>query len=187
MRNWLGDLAGMPTEESRQKFGDALKAIEALFAATEFGKAGSAASFADYKANVAKAGEGDHDVFMRVMQAVYIKQNLYCGGAKNFSGETGATSSDKNPGARVVVEGGKTYLEFTADKEFLAAAKRASLVSTQDLGTTRISAARFDDRNGDDIIFDKDFLGAPRAAANNFAGPFAQLKEGANKILVWQK
>ena len=185
MRNWLGDLVGMPTEANRQKFGDALKAIEALFATTEFTKAGSAASFADYKANVAKAGDGDHDVFMRVMQAVYIKANHYAGGAKNFDGETEATISAKNPGARVVVEDGKTYLEFTVDKELLKAAARASLVSTQDLGTTRISAAHFDDCNGQDIVFDKDFLGAPRSDANNFAGPFAQLKEGVNKILVW--
>ena len=184
MRNWLGDFVGMPTEKNKQKFAAALKSIEELFKACPFTKAPSAASFADYKANVAKAGDGDHDVFMRVMQAVYIKQNHYCAGAKFFKGETERTVSAKNPGARIVVEGKKTYLEFFADSALLAA--RAPVVSTKDLGTTRISDARFDDPNGADIVFDKDFLGSQRGPQKNLPGPFAQLKPGANKILVWQ-
>jgi hypothetical protein len=182
MRSWIYDFAGVPTPANKEQYAAAVKAIDALFETTEFTKAPSAASFADYKANVAKAGDGDHDVFMRVMQAVYAKGNHYAGGAKKFDGEKEFSTSEKNPDFKIVKEGNKTYVEFTADKNLLSAG--AAVISTKDLGMTRISQARFDDPNGNDLVFDKDFLGSDRSA-QNLPGPFAQLKEGVNKILVW--
>ena len=182
MRSWIFDFAGVPTQANKEQYTAAVKAIDALFETTEFTKAPSAPSFADYKANVAKAGDGDHDVFMRVQQAVCAKGNHYAGGAKKFDGEKEFTRSDKNPNFKIVKEGNKTYIEFTADKNLLSAC--ASVITTKDLGMTRISQARFDDPNGNDIVFDKDFLGSDRSA-QNLPGPFAALKAGANKILVW--
>ena len=142
MGSWLFDFAGAPREDNKEKYDAAFKAIKALFETTEFTKAASAASFADYKANVKKSGDGDHDVFMRVQQAVYIKENHYCGGAARFAEEKAFTECDKNPNAKIVVEGKKTWLEFTADEKLLSSG--AALVSTKDFAATRISAARFD-------------------------------------------
>ena len=185
MGSWLFDFAGAPRGDNKEKYNAAFKAIKALFETTEFTKAASAASFSDYKANVAKAGEGDHDVFMRVQQAVYIKENYYCGGAVRFAGEKAFTECDKNPNAKIVVEGKKTWLEFTADEKLLSAG--AALVSTKDFAATRISAARFDGADGNDIVFNKDILGESRVQGKAIPGPFAQLKAGANKILVWEE
>ncbi len=182
MGSWIFDFMGVPTKANKEKYAAAFKAIKTLFATSEFTKAPSAPSFASYKANVAKAGDGDHDVFMRVMQAVYVKDNHYAGGAKKYDGEKSFTASEKNPGVKIVVEGKKTYIQFAADKNLLSA--RAAVVATKDLGMTRISQARFDGPDGNDIVFDKDFLGASRSA-QNLPGPFAQLKEGVNKILLW--
>lgn len=183
MGSWLFDFAGAPREDNKEKYDAAFKAIKALFETTEFTKAASAASFSDYKASVKKSGDGDHDVFMRVQQAVYIKENHYCGGAARFAEEKAFTESDKNPNAKIVVEGKKTFLEFTADQNLLSAG--AALVSTKDFAATRISAARFDGADGNDIVFDKDILGESRVHGKAIPGPFAQLKAGANKILVW--
>ena len=186
MRSWLFDYVGIPTKENEEKFEGALKSIEALFAATEWTCAPNASSFEEFKAAVKRSGDGDHDVFMRVQQAVYIKGNHYCGGAKYFLGETEPSVGGENPGAKITVEGEKTYLEFNASAELLAAAKNNAVVSTKDLGETRISAARFDDRDGNEIVFDKDFFGKTRGGQGAIlAGPFSDLKEGTNKILLW--
>ena len=184
MGSWIFDFMGAPTSANKKKWAAAFKALGELFATSSFATAPSAASFADYKRNVAKAGDGDHDVFMRVQQAVYIKGNHYAGGAPRFAAEKKFTASEKNPGVKIVVEGNKTYIKFNADKNLLSA--RAALVSTKDFQATRISGARFDGPDGKDIVFDKDILGKTRQKDGAILpGPFAELKEGTNKILVW--
>ena len=51
-----------------------------------------------------------------------------------------------------------------------------------------ISGARFDGPDGKDIVFDKDILGKTRQKDGAILpGPFAELKEGTNKILVWEE
>ena len=186
MRSWLFDFAGIPSKENAEKYKAAINAVQKLFDATEWTKAPSAASFTDYKRNVKKAGDGDHDVFMRVQQAVCVKGNHYCGGAPHFAAEKKFTASEKNPGVKIVVEGNKTYIKFNASKELLSAS--AAVISTKDLGATRISDARFDDCDGREIVFDKDFFGKTRGAQGRILpGPFAELKEGANKILLWEE
>ena len=185
MGSWLFDFAGAPREDNKEKYDAAIKAVDELFKTSQFTSSANPPSFADYKANVAKAGEGDHDVFMHVQQAVYIKENHYCGGAVRFADEKAFTECDKNPNAKIVVEGKKTWLEFTADEKLLSAG--AALVSTKDFAATRISAARFDGADGNDIVFDKDILGSCRVQGKAIPGPFAQLKPGANKILVWEE
>ena len=65
---------------------------------------------------------------------------------------------------------------------------RAALVSTKDFQATRISGARFDGPDGKDIVFDKDILGKTRQKDGAILpGPFAELKEGTNKILLWEE
>jgi len=51
----------------------------------------------------------------------------------------------------------------------------------------RIVEAPFDDPDGKAIVFDVDFFGEKRTEGMARIGPFAGLKEGFNRILVWEE
>ena len=75
------------------------------------------------------------------------------------------------------------YLKLDAVEAILA--QKTQVMSTADLGETRVSEAFFENPDGSDIILDRDYLGQRRTDGNNPAGPFAGLKPGRNRLCVW--
>lgn len=141
------------------------------------------ASYEEYVAQIISLGVGDHELFIKVEQPVYICANAYLNGAEGFNREQDSyTDKSFNPNVKIVEEGNEVYLEMNVAKELLDIPSK--IVSTETLGTVRIVDAIFDDPNGNQIVIDTDYTGAPRAD-KPVIGPFQGLKEGFNRIKVW--
>jgi len=143
---------------------------------------------------------GDENLYIQVAQPVYIARNVYGNGAEHYDGERDC--SVKEGGWDIRIEAnepvseqelpavefirkrhGFVYLELDADDAILK--QKTSLMSTADLGETRVSEAFFENPDGSDITLDRDYLGQLRTEADNPAGPFAGLKPGRNRLCVW--
>lgn len=141
------------------------------------------ASYEEYVAQIISLGVGDHELFIKVEQPVYICANAYLNGAEGFNREQDSyTDKSFNPNVKIVEEGNEVYLEMNVAKELLDIPSK--IVSTETLGTVRIVDVIFDDPNGNQIVIDTDYTGAPRAD-KPVIGPFQGLKEGFNRIKVW--
>ena len=133
-------------------------------------------------------------------QPVYIARNVYGNGAEHYDGEQDCTVKDGSWNIRIEANEpdsapdlpaaefvrrrrGFVYLELDADDLLLD--QKTKLMTTADLGETRVSEAFFENPDGSDIILDRDYLGQLRTDGNNLAGPFAGLKEGRNRLCVW--
>jgi len=146
---------------------------------------GYPASMEEYIERVVAFGIGDHEDFKAVLQAVYINNNGYLKGAPAYDREVSNFLSDVDPEVKIVEESGKVYLEIIIEKGLLDLP--AVVLETKDLGETRIVEAPFDDPDGKAIVFDVDFFGEKRTEGMARIGPFAGLKEGFNRILVWEE
>ncbi len=141
------------------------------------------ASYEEYVAQILSLGVGDHELFIKVEQPVYISANAYLNGAEGFNREQDSyTDKSFNPNVKIIEEGKEVYLEMNVAKELLDIPSK--VVSTETLGTVRIVDAIFDDPNGNQIVIDTDYTGTPRAE-KSVVGPFQGLKEGFNRIKVW--
>jgi hypothetical protein len=141
------------------------------------------ASYEEYVEQVIGQGVGDLEMFKRVEQPAYVAANAYFKGAEGFEREkVGYTDKTFDPGVKILEEGSEVYLEINVKKEMLDVP--AKIVSTETLGTVRIVDAIFDDPNGNLIVLDRDYMGAPRPE-KPVVGPIEGLKPGANRIKVW--
>ena len=143
---------------------------------------------------------GDENLYLQVAQPVYIARNVYGNGAEHYDGEQDCTVKEGGWNIRIEADEpdsapdlpaaefvrrrrGFVYLELDADDLLLD--QKTKLMSTADLGETRVSEAFFENPDGSDIILDRDYLGQLRTDGNNPAGPFAELKPGRNRLCVW--
>lgn len=141
------------------------------------------ASYEEYVAQILSLGVGDHELFIKVEQPVYISANAYLNGAEGYSREQDSyTDKSFNPNVKIVEEGKEVYLEMNVAKELLDIPSK--IVSTETLGTVRIVDAIFDDPNGNQIVINTDYTGASRGE-KSVVGPIQGLKEGFNRIKVW--
>ncbi|HIT89964.1 MAG TPA: right-handed parallel beta-helix repeat-containing protein [Candidatus Merdenecus merdavium] len=143
---------------------------------------GSPTSLEEYVERILATGNGDNEIFEQVKDPVYINQNGYLKGAPCFHREEERFVSEKDPKVKIVREDGKTYLEINIEKGLIE--MKTKVLDTTDLGMTRIVEAPFEDPNGNLIVFDTDYNDVPRDI-NGSVGPFAQLKEGFNRIKIW--
>ena len=143
---------------------------------------GHPASLEECIERVKALGNGDHEEFQTVKEPVFINRNAYFKGAKAYDREDENAVSAFDPQVRIVTEGNETYLEMEVDKSLLDL--QAEILETKDLEMVRIVEAPFDDPEGKAIIFDTDYNDEPRIG-KVFAGPFANLKEGTNRIKIW--
>ena len=125
---------------------------------------------------------GDLDMYVLVKQPVYINNNCYLNGAKPFEREQDYCISETNPQVRISEEADGTDLAFTAGAEMLK--KTAGELRSGDFGMTRITEAAYETPEGKEIFFDSDYLGK-KWEGETPAGPFADMKEGENRIKVW--
>ena len=143
---------------------------------------------------------GDENLYIQVAQPVYIARNVYGNGAEHYDGEQDfsvkkdgwnirieANEPDSDPNMPAVEfirkRHGFVYLELDADDVILK--QKTALMTTADLGETRVSEAFFENSDGTDIAIDHDYLGQRRTDGHNPAGPFAGLKPGKNRLCVW--
>lgn len=146
---------------------------------------GHPASMADYLAFVDDPSRGDHERFSEVPQAVYVRDNVYAGGASAFESEQGPTLlGEADVQARVVVEGDAVYLETRLPAAFDAA--RLAVVAGADLERVRFVDAEFEEPDGSPAVLDTDLVGAPKAAGQLYAaGPVVGLGSGESRTRVW--
>lgn len=140
-------------------------------------------SLEEYINDVVSRGNGDLEQFKHVKQPVYIRGNAYLKGAKPYEREENTYVSDTDPAVRIVEEDGKTYLELNVEKGMLEIP--TEVYGTEKLGMPRITEAPYENPDGTPIVFDTDYLGQARSG-QPAAGPMEGLKEGMNRILVWE-
>ena len=103
---------------------------------------------------------------------VWIDGNAYLGGALHFCKEENYLFDDKSSVyVNVREEDGRVYLDTNLAS--VIGSFTASLITTDVLGKAFEPQQRFEDRDGNDIIFDTDYFGAKRSAI--IPGPFAGL------------
>ncbi|MFV0364580.1 MAG: right-handed parallel beta-helix repeat-containing protein [Suipraeoptans sp.] len=138
-------------------------------------------SYKEYKDLIGKA-EGDLESFEPVKDAVYMGDNAYLNGAMKYKYDKSLVSSF-NPNVKIVTEGKKTYLEVTIDKELFNC--KGKTIATEDLGEVRIVEQAFENPDGSRLVLDSDYNGTIRNEYD-IIGPLVELKEGENKILIWE-
>ena len=139
------------------------------------------ASYEEYIEEL-KSMPGDHDKFELIKDPVYINNNVYLNGSKAYNKETEKIENAYNPQVRIVTEGESTYIEMNVKEELLE--MQAEILGTKDLGMVRIAEAIYENPNGTDIFFDIDYNSKKRSG-KSWAGPFAKLEAGMNRIKVW--
>ena len=143
---------------------------------------GSPSSLGEYKSCVTALGNGDHEMFNKVLQPVYISRNVYYNGAGSYEKEDRPVISPSDPAVRFTKEGGKLYVELDADDALVS--MPSEVIRSWDFEPPRLTECPFENPDGTEIVFDTDINGFKRNG-DSPAGPFALLVKGHNKIQVW--
>ncbi len=138
-------------------------------------------SMEEYIGRVLQNGKGDVETFEKVRQPVYIDHNVYLNGAEHFDREESFCQSGRECKIAIIEKNGTVCLE--ADVPQCAIMKDTQIINTKDLKIPRISEAPYEAPDGRPIILDTDFFGIKRSQ-NPIAGPFEQLKEGKQTIVI---
>jgi hypothetical protein len=146
---------------------------------------GHPASMKDYLALVSDPTKGDHERFAKVLQPVYIRDNVYAAGAKAFEAENGATVlSDGHVTATVVDEGSEVFLEYSLPVAYDDV--RVPTVSGADLERVRFVDAEFEEPDGTPAVLATDLVGAVKTPSGSYpAGPISALTSGVSRTRVW--
>jgi hypothetical protein len=144
---------------------------------------GHPASLAGYLSLTGDPSRGDHMRFAGVKQPVYIRDNVYAGGAAPYESEAAPVRLDD---VRVVVvdEGSEVYLETSLPEAFDRA--RLGLITGHELERVRLADAEFEERDGTPARLDADLVGTPKREGQAYpAGPLATLAAGTSRVRVW--
>ena len=141
---------------------------------------GSADSLEEYLRVVAGYGRGDIEFYSRERQHVSMANNYYGDGVSVYERDTTSVSTSLATNACITEEADGVYLEITLDAGFDSLSPE--IITTEKLGTPRITECDFENPDGTPITVDKDMLGAPLPAVGAVAG----LKAGKNKVLIWK-
>ncbi len=153
--------------------------------ASYFGTAdydGSPISEEEYIERITAHTNGDQELYANEKQTVYINGNSYYAGATAFDRECDKLLSDFNPAVSITTADGHTYVEFDMDGELKP--EHTRILSTDDLAPVRIVECDFESFDGSAIVFDCDYNYSEYESAP-MTGPFAEVKQGHNKICVW--
>ncbi len=139
-------------------------------------------SYEEYQKRMDELGRGDHDIFQKVSQPVYMNGNIYMKDAKAFGAEKDfILASDFDPSAGIIEKDGRLALQITMPAE--AAGFTSDLVSTTSLGSVRIVDGIYDDPEGKEIVLDTDLVGGKRAG-RAAPGPIEGLVPGKNVVYL---
>ncbi|TFH69455.1 right-handed parallel beta-helix repeat-containing protein [Cellulomonas sp. HD19AZ1] len=143
------------------------------------------ASFAEYLGRIDPT-LGDHERFHGKPMPVYVRHNVYAGGARGYVHERDGLTLPADAVARVHVDdrGDEVHLEITLPDDVERSAVPA--LDGTDLEPARYAGAEFEDADGAPVRFDVDLVGTPRdrgVAAP--AGPLVYLRGGTTRVRVW--
>jgi hypothetical protein len=145
---------------------------------------GHPASLEAYRVLLADPTRGDHERFMDVKQPVYVRDNVYLGGATPFEAEVGATVLEGDVTVRIVDEGGAVHLETQLPDGFDDAV--TAVVGAADLPPVRFVDADFENPDGTSVVADTDLTGRLKTAGRTYpAGPIATLSAGSGRVRLW--
>jgi hypothetical protein len=146
---------------------------------------GHPASFEEYLARVEAEPPGDHQRFLGVDQAAYVRGNVYAAGARPFEAERDALVLDGAPvSVAVVDQGDEVYLETTLPEGFDRA--HVGVVTGRELERVRIVDAEFEERDGSPAVMNIDLVGERKEAGQTYpAGPIAAVRTGTARVRVW--
>lgn len=137
----------------------------------------------DYKPAIDAVGlHIDHNKYTRVPEAVWVAENAYAGYAAPFRAELDPIVTE-GMSATVEEADGEWTVTLTVPEEVSSASCRA--VTTERLGTPRITEEAFENPDGTPIDFELDVTGA-RRTGKIVPGAFAKLCAGENKFTVWK-
>ena len=142
-------------------------------------------SYCTYDEYPLREGATNRDIgnyeYEKVMQPVWIESNAYSGHAFPFRAEKNATVVCGMT-ADIEKTNGKWVLTLNIPEEVLNTV--CAPVTTERLGTPRVTEEPYENPDGTPIDFTLDFHGENRVD-RVLPGPFATLKAGKNKFIVW--
>lgn len=136
----------------------------------------------EYQAILTAYGNGDHEKFQEIPQAVYISGNAYLKDAPAYEKETSRFESKVNPNFKISEETDGTYLEIDIEEGVLQI--DTQIWETANLGSPRITEELYEDKDRNPYIIDTDYLGNKRGS-RPVAGPIETIKAGHNRIKIW--
>ena len=117
------------------------------------------------------------DGYNKAKLPVFMSDNIYYNGAKQFKNEKKFTkSSAYNPEIKLVEKEDKVYLYLRFDQDFYR--HKGKMITTELLGKAKIPNVVFENPDGTLLKIDKDYFGNMRSDNNNTAGPFINLDKG---------
>ena len=143
---------------------------------------GCPASLEEYVATVEeKHGKCDEEQFAMEKQPAYMAHNYYADGVPAYERDHECVKTTTPSEAKITVENGDVYLEMTLDESFSSI--KADIITTEKLGTPRITEACYENPDGSPITIDRDLLGNARGVAPT-VGPIEAVGVGKVKILL---
>lgn len=147
------------------------------------GYEGHPASTAEYQKRLAEEVFGDVAVFAKIPDPVWVRGNAYYDGANACSTEKEKVACEETASLRIEQEDDGVYLEIDIPEQLWRLPTH--LISTREMEAPRIVDEPFEDPEGRDILFDRDFLGHKRHM-HPFSGPLEEVRPGHNRIKIWQ-
>jgi hypothetical protein len=111
----------------------------------------------------------------------FASGNVYCNNAAPFEKEAHGMVVPDNLNIKIEDDGREVYLSFTW-KELTGL--QTEIVSTERLGKAKLPKQRYEQPDGNSIVFDTDYQGATRDA-KPAPGALERLQEGENRVKVW--
>jgi hypothetical protein len=144
---------------------------------------GHPTTFAEYLELIDRQPAGDHARFPGVKQPVYIRDNVYGGGARPSDAEQGAIVVGE-VSVEIAEEGDAVFLLVQLPNDFDRA--RVAVVTGRDLPRVRFVDADFEEPDGSPAVIDTDLLGERKEDGRTYpAGPLATLGAGRSRLQVW--
>ena len=134
----------------------------------------------EYIQRLKDEGNTDEAKFYKVPQPIWADGNAYAGCAKSFRAENVPKQVTEIPVA-LYVQDSSCVMEIDWPEE--AASWRCEPVTTERLGSPRITEEAFENPDGSPIDFSRDMLGHIRRDV--VPGPLAQLSSGKQQVVVW--
>jgi hypothetical protein len=141
-------------------------------------------TFGEYLERISKQPPGDLDRFPGVKQPVYLRSNVYAGGARPSDAEQDPLVLDGDVSVEVVEEGDGVYLQTQLPEDFDGAG--VGVVTGPDLGRVRFVDADYEQRDGTPAVIDTDLVGKRKEHGQSYpAGPIAALAAGTARVRLW--